>query len=106
MKAKSWYAALLEIEDPEKVNDLLLDAVKHLSRDVSEREGQEAAIEFVIRLAAMSLSNLVVSGGLGHAESRFQLLALGLAVADDFKPAEAGGKGHLVGRELAGEVMH
>ena len=88
MRKKTWYAALLECEDPQEFNDLLVGAVKHLARDVLEREGQEASIQFVMKLAAMSLSNLVVMGGMGNADSQFQLLALGLAESRDFREAE------------------
>ena len=59
-----------------------------------------------MKLAAMSLSNLVGSGGLGNADSQFQLLTLGLAKAEDFKPADEDGQDHVTARELAGEVLH
>ena len=109
MRKKTWYAALLECEDPQEFNDLLVGAVKHLAHDVLEREGQEASIQFVMKLAAMSLSNLVGSGGLGNADSQFQLLTLGLAESRDFREAEPAdaldADDHLAARKV-GEVLH
>ena len=107
MKTKSWWKSFAEITDPALFEDELLCAVKYLATDVQARDGDEASINFVLLMAKCHLRDIVLAAAMGDATGRVELLALGLATAEDFKAAdEPATDDHLAVLKATGEVLH
>ena len=104
---KSWWHSFSKITDPALFEDELMEAIKLLATDVQARDGDGAEIQFLVLMARANLRSLVCAAAMGAPDAQLELLALGLAVADDFKvPAEPTFDEHLERLDLTDEIVH
>ena len=106
---KSWWSEFALIDDPDRFESELAAALQTLALDVREKSGEDAALGFVVQMARSHLRNMTLAAAMGDPSAQMDLLALGLAKAEDFKPDSDDrtvADDHLAAFKAAGEVLH
>ena len=106
---KSWWSEFAQINEIDRFESELAAAFQTLARDVGEKSGEDAALGFVVQMARCHLRNILIAAAMGDTSAQLDLMALGLAKAEDFKPANDDrtvADDHLAAFKAAGEVLH